>query len=117
MNAAAIRRRRTRYLPWRYYCGQYGVKLAYNGGWHDAGDVSQQTLQTAEVVHSLLETAERVKQEEPSLCQRILEEAVWGLDFILRMRFSDGYRATSAGIRRWSDGFIGNMDDCRGKST
>ena len=92
-----------------------GVKLAYNGGWHDAGDVSQQTLQTAEVVHSLLETAERVKQEEPSLFQRILEEAVWGLDFILRMRFSDGYRATSAGIRRWSDGFIGNMDDCEAR--
>ncbi len=89
-----------------------GLKLAYSGGWHDAGDVSQQTLQTAEVVHSLLEMAVRVRTEEPALYYRILEEAVWGLDFVLRMRFSDGYRATSAGIRRWSDGMIGNMDDC-----
>ena len=89
-----------------------GLKLAYNGGWHDAGDVSQQTLQTAEVVHSLLETAVRVQKQEPALYYRILEEAVWGLDFVLRMRFSDGYRATSAGIRRWNDGLIGNMDDC-----
>lgn len=89
-----------------------GLSLSYSGGWHDAGDVSQQTLQTAEVVHSLLETAQRVKLSEPALYVRILEEAVWGLDFVLRMRFSDGYRATSAGIRRWSDGFTGNMDDC-----
>lgn len=89
-----------------------GVKLAYQGGWHDAGDVSQQTLQTAEVVHSLLEMAVRVKDEEPALYFRLLEEAVWGLDFVLRMRFGDGYRATSAGIRRFSNGLIGDMDDC-----
>lgn len=89
-----------------------GLKLIYNGGWHDAGDVSQQTLQTAEIVHSLLEMAVRVQEKEPALYYRIMEEAVWGLDFILRMRFADGYRATSAGIRRWSDGLIGNMDDC-----
>lgn len=89
-----------------------GVKLAYSGGWHDAGDVSQQTLQTAEVVHALLEMAVRIRKEEPSLYSRILEEAVWGLDFILRMRFFDGYRASSAGIRRWGDGLTGNMDDC-----
>ncbi len=89
-----------------------GLSLSYSGGWHDAGDVSQQTLQTAEVVHALLETAQRVQFQEPALYARILEEAVWGLDFVLRTRFSDGYRATSAGIRRWSDGFVGNMDDC-----
>jgi hypothetical protein len=89
-----------------------GVKLAYCGGWHDAGDVSQQTLQSAEVVHSLLEMACRIRKEEPQLYWRLLEEAVWGLDFVLRMRFGDGYRATSAGIRRFSDGLIGNMDDC-----
>lgn len=89
-----------------------GVKLAYQGGWHDAGDVSQQTLQTAEVVHALLEMAVRVQDEEPALYYRLLEEAVWGLDFVLRMRFGDGFRATSAGIRRFSDGLIGNLDDC-----
>lgn len=92
-----------------------GVTLAYQGGWHDAGDVSQQTLQTAEVVHALLEMAEKVKSEEPALYYRLLEEAVWGLDFVLRMRFGDGYRATSAGIRRFSDGLTGNMDDCKAR--
>ncbi|MDR1664096.1 MAG: glycoside hydrolase family 9 protein [Clostridiales bacterium] len=88
-----------------------GVKLVYNGGWHDAGDLSQQTLQTADVVYSLLEMAERVKTSAPPLYARLLEEAEWGLDFVLKCRFGDGYRASSAGIVHWSDGFIGNRDD------
>lgn len=87
-----------------------GLLLSYSGGWHDAGDVSQQTAQTAEVVHALLEMAERIKDDR-LLYNRLLEEAAWGLDFVLRMRFGDGYRATSAGIRRWSNGLIGDMDD------
>ncbi len=92
-----------------------GVKIAYNGGWHDAGDVSQQTAQTAEVVHALLEMAENLKnsrsENEKLLYIRLLEEAQWGLDFVLRMRFGDGYRVTSAGVCRWTNGLIGDMDD------
>ncbi|MBR6813079.1 MAG: glycoside hydrolase family 9 protein, partial [Tidjanibacter sp.] len=33
------------------------------------------------------------------------------LDFVLRTRFGDGYRATSAGMALWSDGKLGNEDD------
>lgn len=93
-----------------------GVKIAYNGGWHDAGDVSQQIAQTAEVVHALLEMAETVKNNTGSerdrlLYLRLLEEAQWGLDFVLRMRFGDGYRVTSAGVCRWTNGMMGDMDD------
>jgi len=92
----------------------HGLTLAYAGGWHDAGDVSQQTAQTAEVAFSLMEMAQRVKDDH-LLYMRLLEEAQWGLDFVLRMRFGDGYRATSAGIRRWTNGLIGDMDDCPGR--
>jgi hypothetical protein len=88
-----------------------GLRLAYNGGWHDAGDLSQQSLQTADVTFNLLEMARRAEHEEPGLYRRLLEEAEWGLDFILKCRFGDGWRASSAGILHWSDGFIGNMDD------
>ena len=42
---------------------------------------------------------------------RLMEEANWGLDYILRMRFGDGYRASHAALRRWTDSLIGNMDD------
>lgn len=91
-----------------------GLHLSYCGGWHDAGDVSQQTLQTAEVAHGLLELASRVLLDRP-LYKRLVEEASWGLDFVLRMRFGDGYRATSAGACRWTNGLTGDMDDVRAR--
>ncbi|MBT9779194.1 glycoside hydrolase [Clostridium sp. MCC353] len=97
------------------YAEHNGLKLAYQGGWHDAADVSQQTIQTAEVTHSILETAQAVKGRNPMLYRRLMEEANWGLDFVLRMRFGDGYRATGATIRRWTDGMLGNMDDCEAR--
>ena len=90
------------------------VSLIFNGGWHDAGDLSQQLVQTAEVTLSLFEMCNTVKDDH-MLSLRLEEEAHWGLDFIYKTRFGDGYRATSAGITRWSDCKIGNMDDtvCR----
>ena len=87
-----------------------GRRLVYCGGWHDAGDLSQQTLQTAEVAHALYEAATRHKNDT-ILYQRLMEEANWGLDFVLRTRFGDGFRATSVGCTRWTDLFIGNADD------
>jgi hypothetical protein len=89
-----------------------GTKLAFHGGWHDAGDVSQQMIQTAEVTLALFELAERIQTIDEDLYLRLLEEGEWGLDFLLKTRYGDGYRATSAGITRWTDGRIGNMDDC-----
>ncbi|WP_313180717.1 glycoside hydrolase family 9 protein [Lacrimispora sp.] len=89
-----------------------GVKLLYAGGWHDAADVSQQTMQTAEILDAMIASAGKVKDSDPMLYRRMMEEANWGLDFVLRMRFGDGYRASHAAIRRWTDNFIGNMDDC-----
>ena len=87
-----------------------GVKIPYCGGWHDAGDMSQQTVQTAETVESLLELAGETKGDT-LLYQRLMEEALWGLEFILRTRFGDGFRCTSLGLIRWTDGKIGNEDD------
>ncbi len=87
-----------------------GVTMNFSGGWHDAGDVSQQTAQTGEVVQALFENARRCKIGS-QLYLRLMEEAQWGLDFILRTRFGDGYRATSAGATRYTDGLIGNFDD------
>lgn len=89
--------------------------IIFNGGWHDAGDLSQQLVQTAEVTQSLFEMAQAVKEIDEQLYLRLLEEAEWGFDFILKTRFQDGYRATSAGITIWSNNHIGDMDDtvCR----
>lgn len=88
-----------------------GKQISFNGGWHDAGDLSQQLVQTAEVTLSLFELAAKVKNHDHPLYLRLLEEAEWGYDFILKTRFGDGYRATSAGLTRWTNGRIGDMDD------
>lgn len=87
-----------------------GTLVSFNGGWHDAGDLSQQLVQTAEVTGSLFETAETVKDQQ-ELYLRLIEEGEWGLDFILKTRLDEGDRVTSAGITRWTDNRIGNMDD------
>ena len=87
-----------------------GVSLPFAGGWHDAGDVSQQAAQTGEVVHALFENAQRCKNDR-LLYLRLMEEAQWGLDFILRTRFGDGFRATSAGATRFTNGLAGDFDD------
>ncbi|MFC6177629.1 glycoside hydrolase family 9 protein [Companilactobacillus huachuanensis] len=92
-----------------------GHITSFNGGWHDAGDLSQQTVHTGEVAVSLLEIANKYEKTEPKLAKRLVEEAMWGLDFVIKTRFGDGYRATSAGVSRWTDNRIGTMDDAQAR--
>jgi hypothetical protein len=91
----------------------YNVKIfPFNGGWHDAADMSQQVMQSGEIVYSLLEMAHRAKEKnEKELFLRLQEEAEWGIDCILRARLGDGYRAQTWGTNLWTDGFIGTKDD------
>ncbi|HRP57105.1 cellulase N-terminal Ig-like domain-containing protein [Agriterribacter sp.] len=79
--------------------GEHNGKLfAMNGGWHDAADMSQQILQSGEIVQSLLEVAESAKAKgNCALYLRLTEEAEWGMDMILKSRFGDGYRAQTWG--------------------
>ncbi len=88
-----------------------GKRIAYNGGWHDAGDLSQQTVQTGEVVEALFRLAQTVRKNDAALYHRLVEEACWGLDFILKTRFGDGHRAFSVGCCRWTDGIIASGDE------
>lgn len=93
--------------------GEYKGKLfAVNGGWHDAADMSQQTLQTGEIAYNLFELANRAREKNNTALQlRALEEAEWGLDYVLKTRFGDGYRVQTWGTNLWTDGFIGTKDD------
>lgn len=89
-----------------------GRSIVFNGGWHDAGDLSQQLIQTAEVTWALFELAGALEDaEHAALRLRLREEALWGLDYVLKSRFGDGYRATSVGTSMWSQGFMGDADD------
>jgi hypothetical protein len=86
-------------------------RIVTNGGWHDAGDLSQNTMHTADVVYNFCLLSEKLKDTDPELSDRLLEEAKWGLDWLLKTRFGDGYRVYWATMDFWTDGIIGTADD------
>jgi hypothetical protein len=88
-------------------------QLVVNGGWHDAGDLSQSLSNTAEAAYAMFSLAERMQaaHEDPELLNRLLEEAKWGLDWLLKVTFHDGFRPGFSQMDRWTDGVIGNVDD------
>lgn len=90
-----------------------GKYIVINGGWHDAGDLSQGLVNTAEAVYAMFSLAEKVKQSggKEILYDRLIEEAKWGLDWVNKTSFHDGYRSTWATMGFWSDDIIGNNDD------
>ena len=88
-----------------------GQRISFSGGWHDAGDLSQQCLQTGDVMYNLLEGYAANRESNPALAARMLEEARWGLEFGLKNRYGDGYRATSVGLVIWQDNRVDTIDD------
>lgn len=78
------------------------------GGWHDAGDVSQFAICTAEITNSLLDLSLTVKDE--ILKARILQEARIGVEWLLRTRFSDGSRALAVSYSIWKDNELNYND-------
>ena len=91
-------------------CSHDGRGIIVNGGWHDAGDMTQNLITTAECDYMLFELLDKVKENE-ALYERVLEEARWGLDYVLKTRFGDGYRCISTSKSCWTDGIMGNSDD------
>ena len=69
-------------------------------------------MQTGEIAFSLLEMANRAREKNNTdLSLRLTEEALWGLDFIMKTRLGDGYRMQTWGTNLWTDGYIGSIDD------
>lgn len=88
-----------------------GQQIVINGGWHDAGDLSQGLVNTAEAVNAMLKLALSLENSDQLLANRLKEEARWGLDWVLKTRFADGYRAVWNTMDLWTDGIIGTIDD------
>ncbi len=88
-------------------------RIIVNGGWHDAGDLSQGLGNTGDIVHGMFSLAERLHErgEDPELYERLIEEARWGLDWILKTSFGDGYRGTGSVNSRRTNGILGDFDD------
>ncbi len=87
--------------------------IVANGGWHDAADLAQGMGNTCNGTIGLFLLAKRLKerQVDKDLYDRVIEEARWGLSYVLRMRFGDGYRSSYSSVSIWTDGVIGTDDD------
>ena len=95
-----------------WMAGHDGRNMQINGGWHDAGDLSQGLVNTAEAVYSMLRLAEVCRQRgDQDLARQLIEEARWGLDWVHKTSFGDGYRVTWSTMGLWTDGVRGDNDD------
>ena len=92
-------------------------RIVVNGGWHDAGDLSP-TNHTPEITYGLLTFAEslQLQGQDPALTRRLIDEAKWGLDWLIKTRFGDGYRIGGLLIGYWSNGIMGDSDDKVGQA-
>ena len=92
-------------------------RIIVNGGYHDAGDLSA-TGNTPGMAYALFSLAERLGQqdEDPELRARLIEEGKWGLRWVLKTSFGDGYRTTGQLISYWTNGIIGDADDRTGQA-
>ena len=91
-----------------------GRAIVANGGWHDAADLAQGMNNTSDGTAALFRLARRLKGAQglaARLYERVLEEARWGLDYVLKTRFGDGYRSSYSSTSIWTDGVIGTEDD------
>jgi hypothetical protein len=90
-------------------------KLQINGGWHDAGDLSQGLINTSDATYAMFSLAERlrIRKENPELAARAIEEAKWGLDWMAKTTLHNGKRVTWAVMDFWTDGIVGNSDDAK----
>ena len=87
-----------------------GKTILANGGWHDAGDMSQNLTNTSESVVAMFTLAKTVEKNS-RLHDRLIEEAMWGFEWMIKTRFGDGWRAQAVGGSTWTDGIIGDNDD------
>ncbi len=87
--------------------------IVMNGGWHDAGDLSQGMINTGEATYAMFALAKRLQEqgEASALLERLIEEAKWGLDWVMRVRFDGGYRIGFASNNLWTNGILGDADD------
>ncbi|MBL0740427.1 glycoside hydrolase family 9 protein [Chryseolinea lacunae] len=94
-------------------CVHGDKRMNINGGWHDAGDLTQGLENTGEIAYGLFTLAEKLKTQNnnPALFERVLEEALWGLDWVTKTSFGDGYRNGGSISSRRTNNILGDFDD------
>lgn len=94
-----------------WYTVYKGDTIVMAGGWHDAGDLSQSYWQTASATAAFFRLARAYQKENKKLSDRLIEEGMWGLDWLHKNRF-DSLQVISWTVHDcYTDGLIGNFDD------
>ena len=88
-------------------------KKIINGGWHDAGDLSQGSFRTAMSTLAMMNNLEYILERSDlnELADRIRDEIAWGLEWLLKTRFGDGYHMSFSVMRIYTDNKVGTIDD------
>jgi hypothetical protein len=96
---------------WQGFHGD--VKKIINGGWHDAGDLSQGSWRTSMAVMAMMNNLEYLQERKDvtQLADRIRDEITWGLEWLLKTRFGDGYHMSFSVMRIYTDNKVGTIDD------
>lgn len=102
---------------WQAFYGD--EKKVINGGWHDAGDMSQGYFRTAIGTWTLLKNMQNVdgKTGKQTLADRLNDEALWGTKWLVKNHFKDGYHMGWGRQRIFSDNKLGTWDDVVIKTT
>ncbi len=96
---------------WQGFLGD--DKKIINGGWHDAGDLSQGSWRTSMAVYAMMANLEALEARggAPELADRIRAEIAWGLDWLLKTRFGNGFHMSFSVMRIYTDNKVGTIDD------
>lgn len=99
------------HTDWQGFRGE--EKKIINGGWHDAGDLSQGSWRTAMSALAMMNNLEIIEQraELSDLATRIRDEVACGLEYLLKTRFGDGYHMSFSVMRIYTDNKVGTIDD------
>lgn len=99
------------HMDWQGFRGD--VKKVINGGYHDAGDLSQGIWRTSMATYAMLNNLDALQQRNDTsdLSDNIRSEIAWGLQYLLKTRFGDGYHIHWCRMRMFTDNIIGTVDD------
>ncbi|SEJ36452.1 N-terminal ig-like domain of cellulase [Dyadobacter sp. SG02] len=99
------------HMDWQGFRGD--VKKVINGGYHDAGDLSQGIWRTSMATYAMLSNLDVLQKgsANPALAEKMRAEIAWGLKYLLKTRFGDGYHIHWCRMRMFTDNIIGTVDD------
>jgi hypothetical protein len=97
------------HMDWQGFKGD--VKKVINGGYHDAGDLSQGIWRTSMAAFAMENNLEQLDKNATEVSTRMQSELAWALQYLLKTRFGNGFHIHWCRMRMFTDNIIGTVDD------